>query len=79
MFQWIGSKMVQTLVKQSVQTELVVHPTHGWLQLFDEENIQLVILDSHLDIELIQAIRSQPKWNVDFEDDELVVFTSNKR
>ena len=71
--------MVRTPIKQAVQTEFVVHPTHECLQLFDEENVQLVILDSHLDIELIQAIRSQPEWNVDFEDDELVVFTSNKR
>ena len=71
--------MVRTPLQQSVQTELVVHPTHQWLQLFDEENVQLVILDSHLDIELIQAIRSQPGWNVDFEDDELVIFTSARR
>lgn len=71
--------MVRAPVKQSVQTELVVHPTHEWLQLFDEENVQLVILDSHLDIELIQIIRSQPEWNVDFEDDELVIFNLAKR
>jgi hypothetical protein len=71
--------MVRTHVKQAVQTEFALYPTHEWLQLFDDEHVQLVILDSCLDIELIQAIRSQPEWNVDFEDDELVVFTSNKR
>ena len=71
--------MVCTPVKQSVQTELMVNPAHDWLQLFNEENVQLIILDSHLDIELIQAILSQPEWNVDFEDDEVAIFTSAKR
>ena len=71
--------MVRTPIKQSAPTELVLHPTHDWLQLLDEENIQLVILDSYLDNELIQAIRSQPEWKVDFEDDELVVFKLAKR
>jgi hypothetical protein len=71
--------MICTSVKQSVQTELAISPPREWLQLLDEENIQLVILDSHLDIELIQAIRSQPEWTVDFEDDDLAIFTSNKR
>jgi hypothetical protein len=58
---------------------LTIHPTHEWLQLFDEENVQLVILDSQLDSELVQAIRLQSDWKVDFEDDELVIFTSTKR
>lgn len=71
--------MEQTPVKQSMQIELAIHPTHEWLQLFDEENIQLVILDSHLDTELAEIIRLQPEWNVDFEDDELVIFTLAKR
>jgi hypothetical protein len=71
--------MVHTPIKQAVQTEFALYPTHEWLQLFDEENVQLVILDSHLDTELIQAIRSQREWKVDFEDDELVIFTLAKR
>ena len=71
--------MERTPVTNSAQIGVTIYPTHEWLQLFDEENIQLVILDSHLDIELIQAIRSQTEWNVDFEDNELVIFTSNKR
>ena len=71
--------MERTPVKQSMQTELAIHPAHEWLQLFDEENVQLVILDSHLDVELIQVIRSHPEWNVDFEDDELVIFTLVQR
>lgn len=71
--------MERTPVKQSMQTELAIHPAHEWLQLFDEENVQLVILDTQLDTELVEIIRLQPEWSVDFEDDELVIFTSVKR
>ena len=71
--------MERTPVQQSVQAELSIHPTYEWLQIFEEENIQLVILDSHLDTELIDIIRLQPKWKVDSEDDELVIFTLAKR
>jgi hypothetical protein len=71
--------MERTPLQQSVQAELSIQPPDEWLQLFDEENIQLVILDSHLDSELVQAIRLQPEWNLDFEDDELVIFTLAKR
>ena len=49
------------------------------MQLLDEENVQLVILDAQLDSELVQTTRLQPEWQVDFEDDELVIFTSAKR
>lgn len=71
--------MERTPVKQSIQTELAIRPAHEWLQLFDEENVQLVILDTQLDTELVEIIRLQPEWSVDFEDDELVIFTSAKR
>ena len=71
--------MERTLVQQSVQAELSIQPPDEWLQLLDEENIQLVILDAHLDTELIEIIRLQPEWNLDFEDDELVIFTLAKR
>ena len=71
--------MERTLTKQSVQVELAIHPIHEWLQLLDEENVQLVILDPHLDTELIEIIRLQPEWNIDFEDDEMVIITIAKR
>lgn len=71
--------MERTPLQQSMQSELTFHPAHEWLQLFDEENVQLVILDAQLDIELTQAIRLQSEWQVDFEDDELVIFTLAKR
>ncbi|MBN1451683.1 MAG: hypothetical protein JW963_11765 [Anaerolineales bacterium] len=71
--------MERTPLQQSLQAELAISPPSEWLQLFEEENVQLVILDSQLDNELVQAIRLQPEWQVDFEDDELVIFTSAKR
>lgn len=55
-----------------------IHLSENWLRFLDEENVQLVILDAQIDLELANSIRSQPDWNVDFEDDELVIFTSTK-
>ena len=49
--------------------------SHDWLQMLDEENVQCIILDSQTDTELIETIRSQPKWIVDVEDTEVVIFT----
>ena len=71
--------MERTPLQQSLQAESAICPPPAWLQLFDEENVQLVILDAHLDTELIEIIRLQPEWKVDSEDDELVIFTSAKR
>ena len=70
--------MDRTPVRISTQIGETTHSPENWLQIFDEENVQLIILDSHLDIELINIIRLQPEWNLDFEDDELVIFTSTK-
>jgi hypothetical protein len=71
--------MELTLLQQSVQAELAICLPHEWLQLFDKENVQLVILDAQLDAELVKTTRLQPEWQVDFEDDELVIFISAKR
>ena len=71
--------MERTPFQQSVQAELAICPPYECLQLFDEENVQLVILDAQLDTELVEIIRLQPEWQVDFEDDELVIFISAKR
>ena len=67
-----------TPVNISTQTGGTVHSPEIWLQFLSEENVQLVILDAQLDLELANTIRLQPDWNVDFEDDELVIFTSTK-
>lgn len=56
-----------------------MHSPADWLQVLDEENVQFVVLDSHLDTELMEIIRLQPEWKVDFEDDELTIFTLAKR
>jgi hypothetical protein len=71
--------MEPTPLQQSVQAEFAIYPPREWLQLFDEENVRLIILDAHLDTELIEIARLQPEWKVDSEDDELVIFTSTKR
>jgi hypothetical protein len=59
-----------------------VHPTQieppdtndDWLRLFDKEGVQFAILGLHADGELVQAMRSQSGWAVDFENDEAVIF-----
>ena len=71
--------MERSPLQQAMQVELGICLPHEWLQLFEEENVQLAILDAQLDTELIETIRLQPEWQVDFEDDELVIFTSAKR
>ena len=71
--------MEPTPLQQSAQTELAISPPREWLQLFQEENVQLAILDAQLDTELIETARLQPEWKVDSEDDELVIFTSAER
>ena len=45
--------MERTPLQQSAQTELAISPPREWLQLFQEENVQLAILDAQLDTELI--------------------------
>ncbi len=52
--------------------------SHDWLQMLDEENVQFIILDLQSDADLVEIIRLQSKWTVDFEDAELVIFTSAK-
>jgi hypothetical protein len=71
--------MIQAFTNPPEQSESTICPRGKWLQMLDEERIQFIILDSHLDTELVKAIRSQPGWNVDSEDDELVIFTLEKR
>jgi len=70
--------MDRTPVKTSTRISEMIHSPENWLHFLDEENVQIVILDAQLDIELANTIRAQPDWNIDFEDDELVIFTSMK-
>jgi hypothetical protein len=71
--------MDRTSVKSSDQTGATNHSSENWLQIFDDENVQFIILDAQLDFELVNVTRSHPDWNIDFEDDELVIFTLDKR
>jgi hypothetical protein len=45
-----------------------------WLGLLDEYGVQFLALDLHSDSGLVELIRSQPGWTVDFEDGEGVLF-----
>ena len=45
-----------------------------WLGLLDEHDVQFLALDVRDDSNLVKLFRSQPKWIVDFEDHEAVLF-----
>ncbi len=44
------------------------------LGLLDEHDVQFLALDIRGDSNLVKVFRSQPKWMVDFEDQEAVLF-----
>ena len=49
--------------------------TNGdWVGALDEYGVQFLILDTHSDGDLLNLFRSQPGWNIDFEDGEAVIF-----
>lgn len=77
-----GSKTEPGLQKNVIQLERqekqMLQNSHDWLQMLDEENVQFIILDLQSDADLVEIIRLQSKWTVDFEDAELVIFTSAK-
>jgi len=45
-----------------------------WVQVLDGYGVQFLVLDVHSDSELIELFRSQPRWTVDFQDEEAVIF-----
>jgi hypothetical protein len=45
-----------------------------WLGMLDEYGVQFLALDLHSDSDLVELFRSQPRWAVDFEDGEAVLF-----
>jgi hypothetical protein len=49
-----------------------------WLRLFEDEGVQFIILDTHADAELAQAVRARPAWSLHSEDEELVIFAPTK-
>ena len=53
------------------QTPIV---NEDWPRVFDEYDVQFLVLDPHRDSNLLKLFRSQPEWTVDFEDEETVLF-----
>ena len=49
--------------------------TKSWLDWLEDQNIQLVILDPQDDGDMIKTMRSQSGWDIDSDDEELVVFS----
>ncbi len=45
------------------------------VKLLDDYHIQVLALDMSEDQCLVQLFRSQPAWSVDFEDDQIILFT----
>jgi len=50
-------------------------PPPGGAALFGESGVEYVILDRTGDSSLIELLQLQPGWQVDFEDEEALVFT----
>ena len=50
-----------------------------WLALFEQENVQFVILDRRIDSDLVRMLRRRRGWMVDFEDKESVIFMRRAR
>jgi hypothetical protein len=46
----------------------------NWPRVFDEHDVQFLVLDRHDDTDLLDLFRSQPGWTLDFEDEEAVIF-----
>jgi hypothetical protein len=46
----------------------------NWLKCFEEQDVQFVVLSQSQDKKLIETLRRQPEWSVDFEGDGAVIF-----
>jgi hypothetical protein len=47
----------------------------NWFKVLDKYGVQFLILDTHDDADLLDLIQSQPEWQVDTKDEEMVVFS----
>jgi len=47
-----------------------------WLEQLDEVGVEFVIVDPHSDADLLQALRSEAGWTIEFEDGEAVIFAA---
>jgi hypothetical protein len=48
--------------------------TGDWVRVLDEFDVRFLLLDCHSDSELLDRLRSQPGWTVDYRDGETVLF-----
>jgi hypothetical protein len=46
----------------------------NWLQCFEEQEVQFVVLSQSWDEKLVKTLRRQREWSVDFEGDGAVIF-----
>jgi len=62
-----------TPANSSLSTQL--NGTHDdWLSALDVYRVQFIILNIHGEGDVVKFLRSQPGWEVDFEDDEAIIF-----
>ncbi|MFN2165182.1 MAG: hypothetical protein ACK2U9_02855 [Anaerolineae bacterium] len=45
-----------------------------WLALFDDLDVRFLMLDTHQDCELLQAVQRNPRWALDVEDGDSALF-----
>ncbi len=45
-----------------------------WLATLDAYGVQYLILDTQRDRELLQLVQSDPKWIIDFQDGDSILF-----
>jgi hypothetical protein len=60
------------LQHRSIAQETSVN--EDWVEVLDGYGVQFLILDVHSDSELVELFQSQPRWIVDFQDGEAVIF-----
>jgi hypothetical protein len=49
-----------------------------WLATFDAHGVQFLVLDIRHDGDLLQLVRSEPGWAVDFQDTDAVLLTRTR-
>lgn len=45
-----------------------------WVRTLDEYGVRFLVLDRHRDSALSKLLRAQPRWKLEFEDGEVVLF-----
>ena len=47
----------------------------NWLDWLEDQKVQLVVLDPQDDGDMIKTLRSRSGWDIDADDEELIIFT----